>query len=309
MSLYTSCGALGFFKKDATQEDWTDSGYEPGRFVTSCGFLGLHPKKATLFAVPEAWREACTPLRRHKNAVYAVTSPGDCAVQSCQSGTVKSGSKCVVPGTSCVPPSPQPHASYSYSGTGECDLSACASGTAKRPTFGASSVGTGACPTGYSPMTRGDACKAAAAHYGISYSGEMHEPGLLGGCVVHGRPTGKASFNSDPNGADSGGDQFVVCSRDDRSSPCVKEGSPCGNASNYAWNKDGFCQGSCGGLGQTCKSGERCCSSVCTPTGVQCADASGLAKDAASLGSQIHAISGSMHQLASSAQQLKGMKL
>ena len=304
MSLYNSCGVLGFFKKEATQKDWTDSGYEPGRFVTSCGFLGLQPKKATLFAVPVVWRDSCSPLSRSKNAVYAVTSPGDCSVQSCASGSIKASGRCVAPGTSCVPPSPQPHASYAYSGSGHCSLRSCAVGTAERPAFGASPIGGGGCPTGYRQMTTSEACKAAASHYGVPYSGEVHEPGLLGGCVVHGLTSGKASFNSDLAGSDSGGDQFVVCARDDRSSPCVKVGSPCGSASNYSWNKDGFCQGSCGGLGQACKSGERCCSSVCTPSGVQCADASGLAKDAASLGSQIHAISGSMHQLASSAQQL-----
>ena len=109
MTLYKSCGVLGFFKPPATEEDWKDSGYEPDRFVTSCGFLGLQPKKATLYAIPEAWRDACTPLSRAKNATYAVTSPGDCAIQSCAAGTFKAAGRCVAPGTSCVPSAPQPH--------------------------------------------------------------------------------------------------------------------------------------------------------------------------------------------------------
>lgn len=306
MSLYKSCGFLGFSKPLATEQDWKDSGYEPDRFVTSCGFLGLQPKKATLYAIPEAWRDACTPLSRAKNATYAVTSPGDCAIQSCAAGTFKAAGRCVAPGTSCVPASPQPHASYTYSPAGDCALRSCAAGTAKRPAFGASPIGEAACPTGYAPIAKDKACQAAASHYGIGYAGTVHEPGLMAGCVVHGASgqPGKVAFNANAKGVDSGGDQFVVCARNDASSPCVKVGAPCGNASNYAWNAKGFCQGACGGLGQTCKAGERCCTSVCTPVGVQCADAAGLAKDAASLGAQIHALSGSMKQLSGSASAL-----
>lgn len=308
MPVYKSCGVLGFFKPEATERDFQESGYEPGQFVTSCGFLGFSPKPATLYAIPESWREACTPLSGAKNGSYEVTAPGACTLEGCAGGAIKANGRCVQPGTSCVPPAPQPHASYTYAATGECALSACGVGTSKRPDTAVSSAGTNKCPVGYTSMADAAACKAAASRYGIAYGGTIHEPGIMGGCVVYNEGAGaaKAAFN-ETDGVDSGGGQFRICGRDDKD-PCVTIGTVCGASSNYKWNSKGFCQGSCGKMGEVCTTGERCCTDTCTPTGVKCAMEQNLAAEATDLGAQIHALTGSFQQIGASVNDLHGLK-
>lgn len=301
MAVYKSCGVLGFFKPEATEEDFRAAGYDPSQFVTSCGFLGFQPKAAILYAIPEAWREGCVPLQGSANGTYEVTSPGACSLQSCAGGAFKVDGRCVAPGTSCVPTAPQPHASYTYAATGKCALASCAVGTVQRPVYGVSQTGSGKCPVGYAAVADEAACKAAAAQYGIPYGGTANAPGLLGGCVVHaasGQPA-KANFNT-VQGVDSGGDQFVVCGRGEKT-PCVAKGAQCGTTSNYKWNAKGYCQGSCEGISERCVASERCCSGVCTPRSLkQCPDAQALVDEASNLGSQIHSLTGSFTQLSGS---------
>lgn len=309
MTVYKSCGVLGFFKPKATEADFRDSGYEPDQFVTSCGFLGFSPKPATLYAIPKAWRKDCTPLSGSTaTGTYAVTTPGECSLQSCAGGAIKASGKCFSPGTSCVPSDPQPHASYTYAATGDCSLSSCAVGSVKRPAYGVSALSSSKCPVGFTAIGAEAACKAAAAHYSIPYKGSSSEPGLLGGCVVHGTDIkpGKVTYNTDASGVDSGGDQFVVCARDAKD-PCAVVGTQCGASANYEWNSRGFCQGSCKTTSESCATGDRCCNGVCTPEGVKCALEQNLDQQATALGSQIHSLVGSFQSLSSSAQQLKGL--
>ena len=274
--LYSSCGFLGFNKTEATEADFRDAGYDPSALYTSCGFLGFDPTPATLYAIPAAWREACRPLSASatSNGHYDVLRPGVCALQTCAAGTVKVGDRCVAPGTRCTPgTAPLAHATYAYDAAGACRVSACAAGTVMRPAFGASSTGSAKCPTGYGAVDAAAACKAAAAHFGVAYTGTVHEPGLLGGCVVHGKDGGAATvaYNTEASGIDSGGAaQFVLCARD-RKDVCVRVGAPCGGKSNYTYDAKGHCVGSCGSVGETCVPSERCCGDgACVPHSVAC---------------------------------------
>lgn len=308
MAVYKSCGVLGFFKKEATEEDFKDSGYEPGQFMSSCGFLGLSPKAATLYSIPASWRQDCTPLSGGATGDYAVTQPGECTLQSCAGGAIKTDdNECVDPGTSCVPDDPQPHASYTYAATGDCALSACAVGSVKRPAYGVSSLGSDACPIGYTALTDAAACKAAASHYNIPFTGTIDEPGILPGCVVHGTDVkpGKVSFNTNASGFDSGGEQFAVCGRGTKD-PCAVVGTQCGSASNYTWNSKGFCQGTCKTTGDSCVAGEKCCNGVCTPKNDDCVLAKRMKADAKAIGSQIHSLVGTFKELSASTAGLKG---
>lgn len=301
--VYKSCGFFGFGKTEATEADFRASGYEPSQFKTSCGFLGFGSKDATLYAIPEAWRDNCTPLSGSKNGTYEVTSAGACSLQSCKAGAIRANGRCVEPGTSCTPSDPQPHASYTYASTGECSLSACGVGTTKRPPFSVSDT-AGKCSTGYTAIADASACRAAASRFGLSYSSTVSEPGLIGGCVVHSvNGSNTVSFNSNASGVASTADQFALCGRGNKD-PCAVVGEVCGTQSNYTWNSKGYCQGSCSG-GASCAPGDRCCSGVCTPLTQKCAIAKQLDDEAKSMGSKINAIAGSMKELTSSFSQLK----
>lgn len=308
MAVYKSCGVLGFFKPVATEQDFEESGYQPGKFVTSCGFLGFSPTPATLYSIPSSWRDDCTPLNGTKNGSYDVTAPGVCALKSCASGSFKTDDgRCVRPGTSCTPSDPQPHASYTYSAAGDCAFRSCSVGSVRRPSFGVSSIGSAACPTGYGAIADEATCKAAAEKYGIPFeSGSVDEPGLLSGCVVHSLDShpGKVSFNTAKNGVSAAGDQFVVCGRG-KADPCVAVGEKCGATPNYTWNSKGYCQGSCKGANENCRAGEKCCSGVCTPQGDKCDFEKKLDDTAKTLGSQIHSLIGSFEQLKGSMQAFK----
>lgn len=309
--LYKSCGFLGFFRQNACKADFEKQGYDPSKFDTKCGFLGFFPTKASMGDIPISWRDSCTPddlpPAQSKDGVFYVTGPGECTLQSCTSGSIKTkDGACVDPGTTCTPVAPQLHASYTYAPTGQCELSSCAVGMAKRPPYGISVTGSATCPVGYAEVSAASACKAAAAHYGVPYTGAVHEPGLMPGCVVHGvgdKPA-KASYNTNKTGSDAGGKQFVVCSRD-QNDACVKTGTSCGGKSNYKWSSNGFCQGTCDRLSDVCATGDKCCSGVCTPETLDCPDAASLKKDATTLASQITSLAGSFNHISA---QLTGKK-
>lgn len=307
-TVYKSCGFLGFGAKAATEQDFKDSGYRPSAFSTSCGFLGFGGKKATIYSIPSAWRQDCTPLSGTKNGTFEVTAAGSCTLQSCAPGAIKVGpSRCVEPGTSCVPSDPQPHASYTYAPTGNCSLSSCATGTVKRPEYSVTSIGSSTCDANYTSIKDEASCKAAAAKYGIPFS-KVSEPGLLSGCVVHGDGTaaGKMSFNTDPSGVDSGGQQFLVCTRGVKD-PCITIGGPCGSGSNYKYNSAGFCQGDCTD-GKACATGQKCCSGTCFPSASQCPAAKEMADEARSVASQLKAVAGNINSMKSSVESLKSVK-
>lgn len=321
MTLYSSCGFLGFGATEATDADFQRSGYEPQSLYASCGFLGFGSKRADLSQIPESWRDDCNPARAERGATYSVEQPGECSLSGCAPGQVKAGGRCVAPGTPCTPAgAPPSNASYAYESNGKCSFRACGAGSVERPATEVTQAGlAGKCPFGYVRMSDESACRAAAMRYKLPFAGKVSEPGMAAGCVVHtvakasgGKAGGVVSFNIDTSGVAFTDNQFGICARDDAASspPCVTVGAKCaGMPSNYTYNAKGYCQGKCGALMQTCQTGERCCSGfkgggVCLPEGTACPQEKKWVDEAASLGAQIHAIAGSFKSMSSALSQI-----
>lgn len=301
--MYKSCGFLGLFPESASRNDFELSGYEPNRFVTSCGLLGFGNTRATLADVPAVWKEDCSPTNPIPGARYDVSAPGSCTLTSCAPGSIRSGTSCVAPGTACSPETAQQNAAYAYDAAGTCQFAACGAGTVERPPFSIGQTGSKSCPIGYASITDAATCQRAAANYKIRGSDPFSTTrgSFLNGCVVHsvGSQAAQVSFNTGGGGSAPGVDQFLLCKRTDEKY-CVKPGAPCNpSAPSYAWNTRGACQGKCHGLGVGCISSERCCSGTCVAKTADCPLEKSMKDEAAGLAHTIHALSGSLQQLGS----------
>lgn len=300
-TVYKNCGFLGFWKSVATPGDFKKADYDPSEFYTGCGFLGFDRQKATFNDLPQDLL-TCSPPPG-KQGTYKVFPDKTCTLVSCDGGLIKTADQtCEKPGTSCHPSESQQQtgANYAYAPTGECTLLSCGEGMSKAQPFGASVTGVATCPTGYEATPSMSSCREAAKHYGIPFKGSVSSDTLMPGCVVKGvgdKPA-VALYNTNKKGTAMGGEQFVVCGRKGNDE-CVKVGAKCGDKKNYTWNTKGFCQGSCGSIGDVCMPGEKCCSSLCMPQGMDCPAAAELKNDASSLASQIHSMAGSINQVVS----------
>ena len=159
-------------------------------------------------------------------------------------------------------------------------------------------TGSSTCPAGYSRIEDEAECRAASQKYGVPFTSTVKEPGLLGGCVVHGIGTqpSKTSYNTDADGTSAGGQQFVICNRDDVD-PCVTIGDACGSTDNYKWNSKGYCQGTCKSPNDRCNKEDKCCQGVCTPRSMDCPMVQNLNMDAKDMGQQLMAIFSGLKQL------------